>query len=82
MPRQKPPTIFDPGAKNESFSAATQKPSQCRSLALKLGHFREPTQQSNQFHPTLELSQVRSPTLKSSQFGPSTQIASPFSCSH
>ena len=74
MPRHENPVIFDPDARNKSFSTATQEPDQCRSTALKWSHFRQRTQQLNLFHPTLESSKFRSYTLKSSQFGPPTKI--------
>ena len=80
MPRLKNPVNFDQDAKNTSFLAATQEPPQRRSTTLKLGHFRQPTQQPNPFHPTLEPRQVRSPAVKSSHFRPSSQKPSQFSC--
>ena len=36
---------------------------QVRSPKLKSSQFRQPTHQSNRYHPTLESSQIRSPTL-------------------
>ena len=61
VPRHKNPAKFDPGAKDKSFLAGTQKLNQRRSTRLKWSHFQHLTQQPNQFYLTLQSSHVPYP---------------------
>ena len=67
---------------NKSFSTATQRTNQCRSTTLKWSNLRQPSQQPNALHPTLESSEIRSLSLKSRYSWPPTQNGSQFARSY